>query len=105
MITLRIPPHLLAPLHDAFDGAAEAVEDFEHPPVDLEDVARVRAAFAEAKAAALPGLPVIIELQSGAELFTLQACWEVGGEGAPGVTDDAWDEINALIEAAAQSAD
>ena len=35
-----------------------------------------------------------------AELYALGDCFAVGGEGHPRVTEDQWDEINALIDQA-----
>jgi hypothetical protein len=61
----------------------------------------IRSALAEAKATALPGLPIIITLQSADELAALVASFEVGGEDNPNVSEGHWDSIMALIEQAA----
>ena len=100
MITLRLEPQQFAALRNGFDAAASDPD----APVDPTLIAAVQSALAEAKATALPGLPVLVTLQSTAELNTLAACFEVGGEGHPDVTDDQWDSIVALIEQAAQQA-
>ena len=97
MITLRVEPHLFGSLRLAFERTADDA------PLDETVLDRVRTAIAEADAAALPGVSVILMLQTRDELSALQACWEVGGEGDPDVTDDRWQAINALIAQAAQS--
>ena len=89
MITLRLEAQQFAALHTGFDAAASDPD----APVDPTLIAGVQSAFAEAKATALPGLPVLVTLQSLDELNALAACFEVGGEGHPDVTDDQWDSI------------
>jgi hypothetical protein len=63
----------------------------------------VRAALADASATALPGLPILVMLQSTGDLAALAACFEVGGDGHPDVADDQWDSVLALIEQASRS--
>ena len=94
-ITLRIPPHDFAALRAGFEAAAD-----DDAPIDPESLSRVRLALAEADVTTPPGLPVVLTLESTDDLFALSACWEVGGEGHPSVTDDQWYSINALIEQA-----
>ena len=98
MITLRLEPQQFAALRTGFDAAASDPD----APIDPTLIAGVQSALAEAKATALPGLPVLVTLQSTDELDALAACFEVGGEGHPDVTDDQWYSIVALIEQAAQ---
>jgi hypothetical protein len=61
----------------------------------------VRTALAQAQATAMPGLPILVSLQSTDELAVLAACFEVGGEGHDDVTDDQWYSVVALIGQAA----
>ena len=98
MITLRLESQQFAALRTGFDAAASDPD----APVDPTLIAGVQSALAEARATALPGLPVLVTLQSPDELNALAACFEVGGEGHPDVTDDQWDSIVALVEQAAQ---
>ena len=86
MITLRMEPQQFAALCAGFDAA-----DDPDAPIDPTLLAHVRSALAEAKSTALPGLPILVVLQSAAELATLGACFDVGGEDNPNVTDDQWD--------------
>lgn len=60
-------------------------------------------ALDEAKATALPGLPILITLQSADELAALVACFEVGGEDNPNVSEGQWESVLALIEQAART--
>jgi hypothetical protein len=53
--------------------------------------------MAEVIVNSLPRLPVLLTLGSADELNALIACFEVGGELHPDVTDDQWDSILALI--------
>ena len=89
MITLRLEPQQFAALRTGFDAAASVPD----APVDPTLIAGVQSALAEAKA-----------LQSTDELDALAACFEVGGEGHPDLTDDLWYSLVALIERAAQQA-
>ena len=73
-------------------------------PIDPSLLAHVRSALAEAKATALPGLPILVTLQSADELAALVACFEVGSDEHPNVVDDQWDSVLALIEQTARSA-
>ena len=98
MITLRLEPQQFAALRTGFDAAASDPD----APIDPTLIAGVQSALAEAKATALPGLPVLVTLRSTDELDALAACFEVGGEGHPDVSDDQWYSIVALIEQAAQ---
>ena len=97
MITLRIDPPQFTALHAGFNAAADDPD----APIDVSLLARVRIALTEAKASALPGLPILVSLKSTDELAALSACFEVGGEGHAGVTDDQWYSVVALIEQAA----
>jgi hypothetical protein len=100
MITLRLEPLQFIALRAGFDAAASDPD----APVDPMLIAGVQSALAEARATALPGLPVLVTLQSTAELDALAACFEVGGESHPDLTDDLWYSLVALIEQAAQKA-
>ena len=95
MVTLHIQPHLFAALRTGFEAAAS-----DDAPIESELINRVRVALTEASATALPGLPVLVTLGSANELSALSACFEVGGELHPDVTDDQWDSIVALVEQA-----
>jgi hypothetical protein len=92
MVTLGIQPHLFAALRAGFEAAAT-----DDAPIDLDLLNRVRMALTEASVTALPGLPVLVRLGSADELNALTACFEVGGELHPDVTDDQWDSILALV--------
>jgi hypothetical protein len=92
MITLRIPSHLFNALRAGFEAAA-----YDDRPFDTELLDRVRAALAKASATALPGLPILVALESEDELYALATCFEVGGEDHPGVTEDHWASIQALF--------
>jgi hypothetical protein len=94
MITLRMEPQQFAALCAADDPDA---------PIDPSLLAQVRSVLAEAKATALPGLPILITLQSADELTALAACFEVGGEDNPNVSESQWESVLALIEQAARS--
>ena len=59
-------------------------------PIDPSLVADVHCALTEAKATALPRLPILVTLPSVDELDVLSARFEVGDEGHPDVTDDQW---------------
>ena len=98
MITLRVEPQLFTALRTGFDAAADDPD----APIDPSLVVDVHSALAEAKSTALPGLPILLTLPSVDELDVLSACFEVGGESHPGVTDDQWYSIVAMIEQAAQ---
>ena len=56
MITLRLEPQQFAALRTGFDAAASEPD----APVDPTLIAGVQSALAEAKATALPGLPVLV---------------------------------------------
>lgn len=99
MITLRMEPQQFTALRAGFDAAADDPD----APIDNSLIARVRGALAEARSAALPGLPILVILQSTDELAALSACFEVGGEGHSDVTDDQWESVLALIERAARA--
>jgi hypothetical protein len=98
MITLRIETHVFTALRVGFDAAAN-----DDAPVDPELLDRVRTALTEASATALPGLPILLTLASAYEMDVMAACFEVGGECNPAVSDDQWDAILALIDQAACS--
>jgi len=102
MTTLRLESHLFAVLRRAFDGAADGIDDWELPPVPLDVVAVLRTKLAEAAASALPGLSIVLTL-SPADIEVLSACFSVGGEGDPAVTDDQYEGILAALGQAARS--
>jgi hypothetical protein len=93
MVVLRIEPYLFSALRAGFETAAS-----DDTPVDIELLDRVRSALNEASAAALPGLPIIIALESTDELDALAVCFEVGSQLHPDVTDDQWDAIQSAME-------
>jgi hypothetical protein len=99
MITLHLEPHQFAALRAGFDAAADDPD----APIDVSLLARVRSALADAKATALPGLPILMMLKSTDGLAALAVCFEVGCEGYADVTDDQWDSVVALVEQAARS--
>ena len=76
MIALRLEPQQFAALRTGFDAAASDPD----APIDPTLIAGVQSALAEAKATAIPGLPVLVTLKSTDELAALSACFEVGGE-------------------------
>jgi hypothetical protein len=98
MITLRMEPQQFTALCAGFDAA-----DDPDAPIDPSLLAQVRSALDEAKATALPGLPIRITLQSADELAALVACFEVGGEDNPNVSEGQWASVLALIEQAART--
>jgi hypothetical protein len=98
MITLRMEPQQFTALCTGFDAA-----DDPDAPIDPSLLAQVRSALAEARGAALPGLPILVVLQSTDELAVLATCFEVGGEGHSDVADDQWESVPALIEQAART--
>ena len=98
MITLRMEPQQFTALCAGFDAA-----DDPDAPIDPSLLAQVRSALDEAKATALPGLPILITLQSADELAALVACFEVGGEDNPNVSEGQWESVLALIEQAART--
>ena len=95
MVTLGIQPHLFAALRAGFEAAAT-----DDAPFDPELLTRVQVALTEASITALPGLPVLVTLGSADELNALTACFEVGGELHPDVTDDQWASILTIVEQA-----
>jgi hypothetical protein len=98
MATLRLEPRQFVVLCAGFDAAANDPD----APIDSSLLAQVRTALADAKATALPGLPILVTLQSTDELAALSACFEFGGEDHPDVADDHWYSLTALIEQAAR---
>jgi hypothetical protein len=92
MVTLRIPSHLFSALRSGFNAVCD------DGLVGHDMVSGVRAAFAAALDASMPGLPIILKLQSADELYALADCVEVGGKGHSAVTDDQWKAIVALID-------
>jgi hypothetical protein len=95
IVTLHIQPHLFAALRTGFEAVP-----FHDAPIGSELINRVRVALTKARATALPGLPVLVTLGSAGELSALSACFKVGGELRPDVTDDQWDSIVALVATA-----
>lgn len=99
MITFRIPPHLFLLLRSGFDAGA-----CDDAPLDSRLLAKVRAALIEADVASMPGLPVILTLETADELQVLIACFEVGSETDPFVSDDQYIAIQTVLEQAALTA-
>src|SRR4051794_30577847 len=99
MITLRMEPQQFAALCAGFDAA-----DDPDAPIDPTLLVQVRSSLVDAKATALPGLPILVMLNSTAELAALAACFEVGAEDNPNVGNDQWDSVVALLEHAAKMA-
>jgi hypothetical protein len=96
MVTLRIPPHLFALLRSGFEAAA-----CDDAPLDSKLLSKVRGALIEADVAATPGLPVILTLDTDDELEALTACFEVGSETDPAVSDDRYLAVQTVLEQAA----
>jgi hypothetical protein len=67
MITLRMESQQFVALHTGFNAAASDPD----APIDPTLITGVQSALAEAKATALPGLPVLVTLQSHNELNAL----------------------------------
>ena len=95
MITLRIPPHLFALLSSGFEAGAD-----DDAPLDSRLLSKVREALIEADVAAIPGLPVILTLESAGGLDALATCFEVGTETNPSVSDDQYLVIQTMLEQA-----
>ena len=70
-------PRQFTALCAGFDAAANDPD----APIDPSLLAQVRSALAEAKATALPGLPILITLQSADELTALAACSRLVAKG------------------------
>ena len=100
MIMLRIEPGLFSALRAGFEAAA--CDD--DAPISPKLISRLRQALADAAAAAPPRRPILVMLESVAELYALGDCFSVGGEGHPRVTGAQWEAINALIDQAAGAA-
>lgn len=92
MITLRIPAHLFGVLRSGFEAWAS-----DEAPIDVELLRMLPANLIEANATAMPGLPVLLTLDSAYELHALMACFEVGSESTPNVTDDQWPSVQTLF--------
>jgi hypothetical protein len=99
MITIRVEAQQFRALCAGFHTAADDPDAL----IDRARLMNVRAALADASATALPGLPILVMLQSTGDLAALAACFEVGGDGHPDVADDQWDSVLALIEQASRS--
>ena len=100
MITIRMDAQQFRALCAGFHTASDDPD----APIDRTLLMNVRTALAEASATALPGLPILVMLQSTGDLAALAACFEVGGDGHPDVADDQWHSVLALIEQASHSA-
>ena len=100
MIMLRIEPGLFSALRAGFEAAACA----DDAPISTKLLSRLRPALAAAAATAPPRRPILVMLESVAELYALGDCFAVGGEGHPRVTDAQWETINALIDQTAGAA-
>jgi hypothetical protein len=98
MITRRIPQHLFAALRSGFEAGAS-----DDAPLDSDLLDKVRRTLIEANATSTPGLPIILTLESEAELQAVSTCFEVGGETNPNVSDDQWLSILSLLEQASES--
>jgi hypothetical protein len=96
MIILRVEPNLFSALLAGFE-AAVCNDD---APIKPQLLSRLRPALADAAAAAPHGRPILVRLESIAELYALGDCFAVGGEGHPRVTDAQWHAINAMIDKA-----
>jgi len=95
MVTFRIPPHLFSVLRKGFDAASDEA------PLDSELLGAVSTALVQAGVASMPGLPVILTLETAEELQVLTACFEVGSEADPDVTDDQYLGVQTVLEQAA----
>src|SRR5580692_10323976 len=97
MIILRVEPSLFSALRTGFDAAVRT----DDAPIRPQLLSRLRPALADAAARAPRGRPILVRLESIAELYALGDCFAVGGEGHPRVTEAQWDAINAIIDKAA----
>jgi hypothetical protein len=97
MIILRVEPSLFSALRTGFDAAVRT----DDAPIRPQLLSRLRPALADAAAGAPRGRPILVRLESIAELYALGDCFAVGGEGHPRVTEAQWDAINAIIDKAA----
>jgi hypothetical protein len=100
MIILRVEPSLFSALRAGFEAAVRN----DDAPIRPQLLSRLRPALADAAATAPRGRPILVRLESIAELYALGDCFAVGGEGHPRVTDAQWDAINALIDQTARTA-
>jgi hypothetical protein len=85
----RVEPSLFSALRTGFEGAV-CNDD---APIRPQLLSRLRPALADAAATAPRGRPILVRLDSIAELYPLGDCFAVGGEGHPRVTDAQWDAI------------
>jgi hypothetical protein len=99
MITLRIEPNLFSALRAGFEAAAFDKD----APIKSKLISPLGLALANAAAKAPRGRLIPVTLESIAELYALGDCFAVGGEGHPRVTEDQWDQINALIDQAVKA--
>jgi hypothetical protein len=95
MITLRVPAHLFGVLRSGFEAGA-----CDDAPLDPKLIGKLRATLIEADVTSMPGLPVLLTLESDFELQALTACFEVGSETDADVTDDQWLSVKNLMEQA-----
>jgi hypothetical protein len=100
MIMLRIERDLFSALRAGFEAAACDAD----APISPQLLSRLRPALADAAATAPPRQPILVMLESVAELYALGDCFAVGGEGHPRVTVAQWEAINALIDQTAGAA-
>jgi len=97
-LTIRIPSDLLDPLLAAFYVGAEGADDLgETVPFDCADLASLRERIAQMNCSAKPGLPLLLELNSLAELRVLDCCFSVGADLGEGLTDDQYVSIRDLL--------
>ena len=98
MLTIRIPADLLSPMLAAFQVGAEGADDLgDTVPFDLADLASLRERIAAMNCAAKPGLPLLLQLNSLAELRVLDCCFSVGADLGEGLTDDQYLSIRDLL--------
>jgi hypothetical protein len=100
MIILRVEQSLFSALLAGFE-AAVCNDD---APIKSQLLSRLWPAMADAAAAAARGRPILVRLESIAELYAPGDCFAVGGEAHPRVTEAQWDAINALIDQTARTA-
>jgi hypothetical protein len=100
MIVLRVEPSLFSALRAGFEAGISNVA----APIKPQLLSRLRPALVDAAATAPRGRPVLVMLESIAELYALGDCFAVGGEAHPRVTAAQWDAINALIDQTARTA-
>ena len=101
MITRAIEPALFTALRVGFEAGIQG----DAPPISALQLGQIRSALAAGVSAARRGRPILMVLESTADLYALSDCFAVGGEDHPQVTEAQWDAINELLDKAASAGD